>query len=160
MTTGKYATTTSVSVDRTQLDIKSALRKYGAESIGILERPGTAVVQAEFRNRRLQFTLPQPDPKDQAFTHRMDQRSHRLKPRTAVQAAAAYEQACRSSWRSLYLVIHATLEAVEAGIVDFDTAFMPYMMLHNGKTVATAMVPALQEHLDNGRQFELTAGGK
>jgi hypothetical protein len=44
------------------------------------------------------------------------------------------------------LSIKAKLEAVETGIESFEIAFMPYVVLPDGKTVAEHVLPALAKN--------------
>lgn len=53
------------------------------------------------------------------------------------------EQLTRSRWRGLLLVIKAKLEAVQAGITDFETEFMAQIILPDGSTVGQFMKPQI-----------------
>jgi hypothetical protein len=57
-----------------------------------------------------------------------------------------WERACRQRWRALGLVIKAKLESVESGIETFEKAFMPYLLLPDGKIVAEHVEAALQNN--------------
>src|SRR4051812_22118816 len=94
-------------------------------------------------NREVRFVLPMPDPSAREFTHT----PAKGLLRTAAQQEAEYEQAVRQRWRALNLVIKAKLEAVEAGIVDFDTEFLGQIVLPTGATVAETVIPRMQEQL-------------
>lgn len=150
---GKYATTTSVPVEKTKAEIEGLLRKYGASSYvsGWDER--FAAIQFEMSDRRILIKMPQPDQKDKAFTHRIDGRSGREKPVSEAQATAAWEQACRSSWRSLRLLVQAMLEAVEAEIVTFEQIFLPFVVLPDGRTVHQAIETEVERAYAIGEPF-------
>jgi hypothetical protein len=81
-----------------------------------------------------------PDPDDREFTHTPG----RGLPRTPAQVRFQWEQATRQRWRALHLVIKAKLEAVESGIVDFDSEFLAHLVLPNGRTVADEVVPMVE----------------
>ncbi|MFI4881401.1 MAG: hypothetical protein ACIAQU_02325 [Phycisphaerales bacterium JB064] len=55
--------------------------------------------------------------------------------RTPEQARTAWEQACRSKWRALYLVMKAKLVAVDEGISTIEREFLPDVVTEDGTTV-------------------------
>lgn len=118
--TRRFAADTSVPMDRSIAEIRTTVRRYGASEFMHMESDAQAAVAFTMRGRRILFRLSMPDPKSRAFTHTEAQR----KPRTSAAAHAAWEQACRSRWRALALVIKAKLEAVEVGIVVFGDEFL------------------------------------
>lgn len=99
-----------------------------------------AVVGFVLNQREIRFVLPLPDRDSTDFT-----RTPTGRPRAANQVREAYEQAVRQRWRSLALVIKAKLEAVESGIVTFDAEFLAHIVLPNGRTVADAVVPSVEQ---------------
>ena len=135
-----YAETTSVSVEKSEAAIKALLRKQGARSFASGEEPGRATIVFEMQDRRIAFHLPLPDRNEKRFV--FDGRGTR---RTADKRDAAWEQACRSRWRGLFLCIKAKLESVESGIESFEEAFLPQIMLPNGSTVGESARPAIAE---------------
>lgn len=151
--TRRFAADTSVSMDRSIAEIRTTVRRYGANEFMHMESDERAAVSFTMRGRRILFRVPMPDPKDRAFTH-----TDTGKPRAANVADAAWEQACRASWRALALVIKAKLEAVEVGIVVFEDEFLantvppgssvtlgeamrePMRIAHEGKSI-TPLLP-------------------
>ena len=117
--TRRFAADTSVSMDRSIAEIRTTVRRYGANEFMHMESDERAAVSFAMRGRRILFRVPMPDQKDRAFTH-----TETGKLRAANVAEAAWEQACRASWRALALVIKAKLEAVEVGIVVFEDEFL------------------------------------
>jgi len=51
----------------------------------------------------------------------------------------------------LLLAIKARLASVEAGIETFEAAFMPYVVLPDGRTVATAVLPMIESAYQSGQ---------
>lgn len=141
-----YASSTEVSSDRSQQEIQRTLRRYGASQFAMGWNSSSAMIGFVIKERNVRFLLPMPDPSDRQFTHTP---SKGLK-RTAAQQESEYEQAVRQRWRALNLVIKAKLEAVEAGIVDFDTEFLGQIVLPNGATVAETVLPRMQAQLAGG----------
>jgi hypothetical protein len=135
-----YAKDTNVSVDKTEAEIKGIIRRYGATSFASFETGLAAMIAFEMSGRRVVFKLPLPDRKSKEFT---------LTPtgkwaRSEKQAAEAWEQACRSRWRSLFLCIKAKLESVEAGIETFEDAFLAHIQMPDGLTVGEHVKPNIK----------------
>lgn len=116
----RFAADTSVPMDRSISEIRMTVRRYGASEFMHMESDAQAAVAFTMRGRRILFRVPMPDPKSRQFTRTEAQG----KLRTPAAAQAAWEQACRSRWRALALVIKAKLEAVEVGIVVFEDEFL------------------------------------
>lgn len=129
----KYAQGTTVSVEKSESEIRAVLRKYGATTFVIGQDVGRAQVAFEMRDRKIIMRMALPRPADKAYTH--FKRGSSLIARTAAGAHDAWEQACRERWRSLLLCLKAKLESVESGIETFDQAFLAHMMLPGGATV-------------------------
>lgn len=117
--TRRYAADTSVPMDRSISEIRTTVRRYGASEFAHMESDTQAAITFTMRGRRILFRLAMPDPKAREFTH-----TDLGKVRSASVAETAWEQACRSRWRALALVIKAKLEAVEVGIVVFEDEFL------------------------------------
>ncbi|WLD12549.1 hypothetical protein [Planctellipticum variicoloris] len=120
----RYAETTSVPVDRSKAEIEAVLKRYGASEFLYGSKPGLAVVQFVCRDRMVRFTLPLPSEADKEF-HQTERRKTR---RSADAVLKAWEQACRQRWRALLLAIKAKLEAVAAGIAEFEDEFLAYVV--------------------------------
>ncbi|GJE29787.1 hypothetical protein [Methylobacterium organophilum] len=145
MTSRRYAADTSVSMDRSIAEIRTIVRRYGANEFLHMESDGLAAVAFTMHGRRILFRVPMPDPKSREFTH-----TETGKVRAANVAETAWEQACRASWRALALVIKAKLEAIEVGIVLFEDEFLantvpPGSSVTFGEAVRTSMAIAHQE---------------
>jgi len=143
---GKFATSTTVSVEKTQSEIKDKLRKYGVLWFGIAEQPDKGTVQFEFNGLRLQMDIPLPDPAGPEFTVTDTGRA-----RSEGAAWKEYEQAVKSRWRALLLTIRAKLEAVEVGISTVEKEFLAYVIMGNGQPLGEQLVPMLIEAAQAGR---------
>lgn len=133
----RYAASTDVPAERSEMDIKRVLRMHGADTVATVETNGRAQVLFEMKGRRIVFALELPDRRSHEFTH------HSRGARTAASADAVYDQAVRQRWRALHLVIRARLEAIEAGIETFEEAFLAHIQLPSGETVGQATAPAI-----------------
>lgn len=141
-----YAKDTSVSVERTEGEIKSIIRKYGATSFASFESGVTAMIAFEMQGRRIVFKLPLPDKEAKEFKFTPAKRIARSKD----QQLHAWEQACRSRWRALLLSIRAKLESVEAGIETFEDAFLAHIQMPDGLTVSEHVRPKIATAYETG----------
>jgi hypothetical protein len=146
---GRYASKTSVPVERSRNEIERTLARYGAEQFVYgWDRTGAVVgfvVTTESQQKRqVRFHLPLPDRNDPEFTH------HSRGRRSPDAAEAMWEQASRSRWRALNLVVKAKLEAVESGIATFEDEFLAYTMLPTGGTVGEWLTPQLDDVYQRG----------
>ena len=135
---GKYASKTSVPVDRTRNEIESTLTKYGAAQFGFVNdtASGSSAIEFVARNRRMRFVLPMPE-------------------RKSATNETAWCQLQRQRWRALLLAIKAKLEAVECGISTFESEFLANIVdpLTN-RTVGDVMLPQIAESYE-GRPAQL-----
>lgn len=120
-----YAKETSVSVERSRAEIETTVRRYGATAYSSgWNLDGRAQVEFMAHDRRVRFVLTLPARDEQRFKLSPARR----KRLTESQSLAAWEQACRSKWRSLLLAIKAKLEAVASGISVFEDEFMAFVV--------------------------------
>lgn len=125
-----YASGTEVTSDRSRMEIERTLTRYGADEFGYMTKQGMAAVAFAMHGRQIRFVVPLPDRSSSEFM---------LTPTGKRASASAveskYEQAIRQRWRALALVVKAKLEAVEAGISEFEQEFGMHVVLPGGRTV-------------------------
>jgi len=152
-----YAAKTSVGWKSSRDEIERTLTRYGATQFLTGWSEGGAMVAFSARSRQFRFILPLPDQRAREFTHT----PARGVERSQAEAEKAYDQAVRQRWRALALVIKAKLEAVEAGISDFEEEFLAHIILPNGRTVAEETLPSITQMYEVGAMrplLELTPG--
>jgi hypothetical protein len=155
--TRRYAEGTTVSAEKSKLEIEQILTRYGATSFASGWQGGVAVIAFEAKGRRIKFTLPLPDAKDKGVTHK---RNDGWNGPTETEKKERVEQETRRRWRALALAIKAKLEVVESGIATFEQEFMAHVVLPNGATVGEWMEPQLDSVYRSGHMPPLlTAGG-
>ncbi len=147
-----YAADTTVPVERSRAELQRTLERYGATAFGYLSQQGQATVMFEANGRRIRFDVPMPDRADRRFTH------HSRGARTPSAALEAWEQACRQKWRALNLVVKAKLEAVDAGISEFEEEFLAWICLPSGQTMGDVARPAIAHAYDTGTMPALMPG--
>ena len=141
-----YAENTSVSVSKTKADIEDLIQKEGAGQFVSGYKENMAVIGFSLANRQIRFVLTLPDKQEQKFWFTPERRTKR----SEKQAYEAWEQACRSRWRSLYLIIKAKLEAVNSGISTIEREFFYDIVLPDGKTVGEFMAPQIETAYKTG----------
>jgi hypothetical protein len=152
-----YAAKTTVGWKASRDEIERTLMRYGATQFMTGWSDGGAMVAFSARGRQFRFILPLPDRRSRQFTHTPD----RGLERTSLQAEQAYEQGIRQRWRALALIIKAKLEAVEAGVSDFESEFLAHTILPSGRTVAEETLPSIASMYAGGEirpLLELTPG--
>lgn len=141
----RYAQKSNVSVERSKAAIEKTLQRYGASHFAYTTDHATAVVGFAYQKRMIKLRLNLPHPDNFRFTPTGKYE------RSNEAALAAWEQACRSSWRALHLVIIAKLEAVESGIATFEDEFLAYTYLPSGKTVSEELTPQINQAIETGK---------
>lgn len=140
----RFASNTTVSTEKSRMEIESTLRRYGADGFryGWADREGRRIEQIDFstNDRLIRFTLVLPSKDDKQFRFTETKRQRRSDKATHD----AWEQACRQRWRALALCIKAKLEAVECGISEFESEFMANIVDPvTGRTVGDVMRPQI-----------------
>ena len=140
MSGGKYASETSVSVDKSRTEIERTLTRFGATAFayGWVSDPPGAQVMFELDGRRMRMSVPMPKPGDRQFTH-----TPTGLERSEAGMRNEYDKELRRLWRALLLIIKAKLEAIASGIVTAEDEFMPHVVLPSGETVGEWVGPQL-----------------
>ncbi len=118
----RYAAATAVPVERSRAELERTLHRYGADAFVFGWDQKGAMVQFGYRGRNVRVQVPYPGPTGSQKKH---------------------EQAQRQRWRILLLLVKSQIEAVECGLMKFEEAFLPWLVLKDGQTVLQTMVPQL-----------------
>lgn len=136
-----YADKTSVSVEKSRAELDTLLMKHGATQRGIMcdDERSCAIVAFILRGRQYRLELPLPrieqfeaEAKKNAkgwWTFTADQRLHRQK--------LLSEQASRSRWRALVLLVKSKLELVRIGASTVEREFLADLVLPGGETLGS-----------------------
>lgn len=154
-----YAANTSVSVENSRAEIERILTRYKATSFAYGWDQQRSLIEFAAQDRRVRFVLPLPDRGDEAFTTFTRGNSSIRQKRTPEAAEKQWEQACRQRWRALALVIKAKLEAVEAGISEFEDEFLANIVLPDGSTFGAWARPQIATVYENNAMPALMPGG-
>lgn len=153
---GKYAANTSVSAEKSVMEIEQIVTRWGAEEFGFARNQQQAMVFFRVNDRQVRFTLPLPDRNSEDFTLTETGRQ-----RSVSAATDAYEQAIKQRWRSLALVIKAKLVAVDDGVVTFEQEFGAYVVLPSGRTAGEYLTEAIDQAYATGEVpplMQITSG--
>lgn len=146
----KFAADTDVPAERSRAEIERTLTRYGATAFMYGWQDDKAVIGFKAHDRLLRFVLPMPDRKAREFTHTRHTNTWSQQELSQEAAEKRYEQGVRQRWRALALAIKAKLEAVDAGIVEFESEFLAQIVLPNGQTMADHSRPLIQNAYETG----------
>lgn len=132
---GKFASQTSVPVEKSKAEIEATVRRYGAEGFIAGWEGDRAMLQFKCQDRYVRFLMAMPDRKEKRFTEYRRRGSCSATMRSPAAAEEAWEQACRQIWRALALMVKAKLEGVDSGIATFEAEFLANIVMPDGKTV-------------------------
>lgn len=149
-----FAEGTTVSVENSQGEIRVLVKKYGADQFVSGEWPDRAMIGFRCNGRMVRFTLMLPNVKDPRFTPKRA----RWNQTSAERHQALYDAEQRRLWRALCLTIKAKLESVASGISTFDSEFMPFILMPDGRTVAEHVLPAIDAAYKTGKMQPLLLG--
>lgn len=142
-----YAKGTKTSIENSEQQIKTMLRKAGADAVAMFEERTRAVIGFHLNGLAIQFRLPLPAKDDPKFLYKpvFGRVGDTLHPKATQEAL--WVQACRERWRALHLCIKAKLEAVEQNIETFEEAFLSHIQTPDGRTVGDQVIPELKAQL-------------
>lgn len=122
-----YAATTKVPVAKTRMEIDLLLEKIGATTRATAVDDLKNRAQVVFVLKGAHYRIDVPLPKCSSPGN-----------------LAKHEQAVRSRWRGVLLLLKAKIEAVRLGLSSYDREFLPDLVLGNGRTVFEN-IPALMQ---------------
>lgn len=136
-----YARHTSVSCEKSKVEVEKTLTRYGATHFAYATMPEGSMVQFVFNGKRIKFLVPMPGrpAHSESNSYGYEARHRR------------WEQAQRVKWRALGLVIKAKLEAVESGICTFEEEFLAHIVLPTGETAGAHLIPLIEQAYLSGK---------
>lgn len=148
-----YAQATSVSVEKSKMEIERLLTRYGATSFVSGWNESSATILFECHKKRIKFVIPLPRKSEYSKTPEGRMRRDDLVPQ-------AWEQGCRARWRALVLIVKAKLEAVQSGITLFEDEFAMHTIMPDGRTVGEIVHPAIEAAYETGRMPPMLGMGE
>lgn len=138
-----YAEKTTVSVFKSQEEIRKILTKHGAQGFAFGETLESAMIQFKIKNRIIKFVVSLP------VKHVTKNKKGYLMGDKDV------EQTKRSRFRVLALAIKAKLECVEIGVTTLEQEFLAHILLPNGNTVGEVALPEISSAYETGHTPKL-----
>lgn len=154
MSGSRFASSTSVPVERTRIAIETTLRRFGADGFGYATSDERAHIGFSIRGRVVRMELDLPQRTAREFTH-TPARGHR---RSIEAAHDAWEQGCRQRWRALLLVVKAKLAAIQDGISTVEREFFADLVLPSGRRMGDEILPQYLACLEGGAPPRLQIG--
>lgn len=154
---GKYASETTVPVEKSRAEIEAVLIKYGAKAFHSGWSDGEATIAFQIADLYIRFVLPIPAPTESRFVWKRD-RWGDAKKLTEQQSKHAHDQDVRQRWRALLLTVKAKLESVEIGISTMEQEFLAFIVMPNQLTVGEWLAVTALPSIRSGK-MPLMIGG-
>lgn len=139
----RYAEGTEVTPERSRAELERILVRYGADSFAYLSDPTRGAIAFRAHGRFVRFEVPVPDVAE-------FRRTPKGKVRGPADAERARDAEIRRRWRALVLVVKSKLEAVESEIVTFEEEFLAHLVMPNGETLGSEVVPMVATAYETG----------
>lgn len=117
---------TQVAVPKSQDKIRQMLLRHKGGSVAFISDPPMEGFQA---------LVP------------IDGKTYSVKIMAKCREKREAEQEARRIWRVLYHHIKSIFEASDSGVMEFRELMLPYIMAHDGKTIAEHILPKLDSAL-------------
>jgi hypothetical protein len=136
MTVRRYAEGTTVSVEKSQAEMRALLRKHGASEFGLYEGPSRQAVQFTLYDRQYRFDVDYPD--DDWVRANIKTASYAYNYKTI--AANKKNAEWMRRWRARLLWLKATLEfAAGEGEQEIPVLLAAFSVLESGRTLGQAL---------------------
>ena len=137
-----YARGTTVPVEQSRIEIERIITKYGATAFSYATNRQKAMLQFEVHDRVVRFVLPLPAIDDPAVARKRSGRGWAAVPHAS--RPRRHAQLIRERWRALRICILSKLEAVQAGITEFEEEFFSHVVdPQTGRTIYELVSPQL-----------------
>lgn len=133
-----YASQTSVSTERSKGELERLLSRAGATGFMSGLENTTAMLGFKLNDRFYSIRFQLPAQENYAMT------PGRHRRRSAADMLKHHEQACRSRWRAILLIVKAKLEAVAIGVMTVEEAFASDFVLKGGETMGQAFLKKVE----------------
>jgi len=167
-----FADGTSVSVEKSKLELERLLVKHGAKQYGTAhdDANGFAIVHFKMSERliRLQIPIPPltdwPDPTKPSYQQKVRGKTPRTWDRLGEGGRVAWvrtewEQVCRTRWRCMLLIVKAKLELIAMKLSDVEREFLADITLPDGRSVAELLKPYVKQAYLEGVMPRLLEAG-
>ena len=143
----RFAAYSQSPIANTRMEIEKLLSKWGCKKVGFFDHYDEQRVE-------IQFVWLADDGIPYAGRFVLDVRPCKL----SELGASKIDAEVRGRWRALLYFLRSALGAVEAGIIEAEALFLPWLLQGNGQTVSEALLPRLRE-LQAGNAAMLLGAG-
>lgn len=126
-----YAQYTTVPVEKSMEELRLALTKFGAKDLSYGSNDGHTYIAFDYQETKIKLMFPMPCPP---------------KKESSNAAVKKYEQYRRTKWRQIVLCIKAKMESIVSGIETFEEAFLPHIVLEDGKLLGKQVLSMIDIH--------------
>ena len=158
-----YAEGTSVSPEKTRLELDKLLQKHGADlrSLGVDDALGAfCVFRIDGRSVRLRVPIPTVE-ECRPAKGREPRGWHQWQPHIGQRhwMEKRRDQIERERWRALLLLVKAKLEFVALGLSTVEREFLADVFLPNGHTVHEELAASIEQAYLDGKMPKLLGMG-
>lgn len=121
-------------------EIRDTLRGLGASAVGFMVDDERGLVIAQFRLGGREITIPVSVATYQRAWLKENPHTSRMRLTRAEHEKRAATQAEHATWAVLADWIKAQATMMACGFLDADMAFLPHIMLPDGRSVADAVI--------------------
>lgn len=154
-----YAENTTVTVEKSKMELDALLRKHGAAQRVFGDDDVRGFAFAVFALAGRQYRIEIPMPKLEDFARRGRKERGWPNARSPEEQRKHHEQACRARWRAVVLVVKAKLELVALGVSSAEREFFADLMLPDGRTVHRALAEQIESSYKTGAMPPLLGMG-
>ena len=129
-------------------NVEALLRRFGCSNYGVMTdwEKGQIIVQFTWKSRQVSVAASYTGYTEAWKKHHPYNSNYKTRDRWSAKAQNKGEMAVPSILRDW---IKGQVTAIETGVVDFETAFMPHMLASDGRRLiehAREVMPALEDH--------------
>lgn len=121
-TKGSFAKRTTVPVEKSLMEIRRVLDRYGATETSITLVGGKKGLSFKMR----------------------DSLAGWRGVRVTIAESALESQTERQQWRALVMLLRAKLESIALNVTTFEQEFLPYIQLSETRTVGDVIIPQMR----------------
>lgn len=129
---GRRYKDTTITPAQSLSKIRKLVEDYEASGFAFAERGQDVMVEFVIAHVRVRFLMAMPSPDEVRYNAAGAKMS-------AKQATQALAKTTRLRWRGLQELIQAKLEAWDLGVLSFEEAFLPHIVIESGRTIAQAL---------------------
>lgn len=155
-----YAKDTEVPVEKSRVELERLVAKNGAGQFMSAFDHGRGMAQVGWtmKGRMVRLSIPLPKKDEKRFLHRRTGYGWSYRTLPKEKQEQLWEQACRSRWRAILLIVKAKFEAVEAGVSTFEREFLADTVMADGSTIGEWIQPQLEAMYTSGHMPALLPG--